>query len=340
MKILFHSNQLSLRGTETALFDYAHYNEELLNNISIVAVRREGLHHSMAVEKFNKRFRVIYYDTLMQLQEFAEDEKVDIFYAIKAGDNDGVLLQGVKNCVHAVFKNCDPHGDVYAYVSEWLSQEMSGGKMPYVPHIVHLPDVDGDLRKELNIPEDAIVFGRYGGLETFDIPFVKRLIYSIASKRKDIYFLFMNTENFLESKNYFKKKWLNKLISSQMFTNNKMDNIIFLDGVADPVYKARFIKACDAMLHARLQGESFGIACGEFSILNKPVITCDAGFIKERSHIEILGNKGIYYSNYAQLEKIIGNYSKKLNFDWDAYSQEYNPVAVMSKFKEVFINSH
>lgn len=339
MKILFHSNQLSLRGTEIALFDYAYYNEEILNNISIIAVKREGVHHPMVVEKFNKRFRVFYYDTLMQLQKLAEDEKVDLFYAIKAGENDGILLEGTKSCIHAVFKHYDPHGNVYAYVSEWLSQEMSGSKMPYVPHIVHLRDVDGDFRKELNIPKDAIVFGRYGGLETFDIPFVKRLVYSIATKRKDIYFLFMNTENFLESKNYFKKKWLNKLISPLMFTHNQIDNIVFLEGVADPAYKARFIKTCDAMLHARLQGESFGIACGEFSIFNKPVITCDASFIKERSHIEILRNKGIYYSNYDQLEKIISNYNKEPKCDWDAYSQRYNPLAVMNKFKEVFIDS-
>ncbi|HML89446.1 MAG TPA: hypothetical protein PKA28_13475 [Methylomusa anaerophila] len=268
----------------------------------------------------------------------AEDERVDVFYAIKAGENDGILLKGIKNCVHTVFKYYDPHGNVYAYVSEWLSQEMSGGKVPYVPHIVHLPNAEGDLRKELNIPENATVFGRYGGLETFDIPFVKRLVYSIATKRKDIYFLFMNTENFLERKSFLKKKWLNKFISPLLFTNTKMNNIIFLEGMADPYYKTKFIKTCDAMLHARLQGESFGIACGEFSIFNKPVITCDASFIKERSHIDILGNKGIYYANYDQLKKILDNFNKNPGKDWDAYSQEYNPVAVMTKFKEVFID--
>ncbi len=340
MKILFHSNQLSLRGTEVALYDYAHYNEEILDNKSIIAVKRTSAHHPKAVEKFHKRFQVIYYDTLAELQKFANDEKVAIFYAIKAGENDGVLLQGIKNCIHVVFKSYDRHGDVYAYVSEWLSQEMSGGKMPYVPHIVQLPHAEGDLRQQLNIPEDAIVFGRYGGLETFDIAFVKRLVYSIATKRKDIYFLFMNTENFLESKSFFQKKWLNQFFSPLLFTTTKMNNIIFLEGAAEPAYKTKFINTCDAMLHARLQGESFGIACGEFSICNKPVITCNASFIKERSHIEILGNKGIYYSNYAQLGKIISNYNKHCPRDCDAYSQRYNPAAVMTKFKEVFIDAN
>ena len=36
MNILFHSNQLSERGTEIALFDYAHFNETMLNNKSFI----------------------------------------------------------------------------------------------------------------------------------------------------------------------------------------------------------------------------------------------------------------------------------------------------------------
>jgi hypothetical protein len=35
-KIAFHANQLSLRGTEIALFSYAKYNEEILGNKSVI----------------------------------------------------------------------------------------------------------------------------------------------------------------------------------------------------------------------------------------------------------------------------------------------------------------
>ena len=35
-KIAFHSNQLSLRGTEIALFAYAKYNEDILGNKSVI----------------------------------------------------------------------------------------------------------------------------------------------------------------------------------------------------------------------------------------------------------------------------------------------------------------
>ncbi|CUH94498.1 hypothetical protein P22_0564 [Propionispora sp. 2/2-37] len=254
--------------------------------------------------------------------------------------NDGVVLNCIKSCIHAVFKHRDFHGDVYAYVSEWLSQEMTEGRSPYVPHMIQLPEVDGDLRFRLGIPERAIVFGRYGGKDTFDLPFVKRLIYEIAEKRKDIYFLFMNTEHFLQEKCFFRNKWLNKIVSPMMFPKTKMDNIIFLAGQADLTYKRKFIQTCDAMLHARRQGESFGLTCGEFSICNKPVITCDAPYIKERSHIEILGDKGIYYSDYKTLKKVILEFKKEVGKNWDAYSEKFNARVVMEKFKEVFIEQY
>jgi len=35
-KIAFHSNQLSIRGTEVALYQYAKYNEEILGNKSVI----------------------------------------------------------------------------------------------------------------------------------------------------------------------------------------------------------------------------------------------------------------------------------------------------------------
>ena len=339
MKILFHSNQLSIRGTEVAMYDYAHYNEEILHNSSLIAVKRVGQHHPLAVQKFHARFNVMYYDSLAELQKYADDNGINIFYAIKSGVNDGILLNGVRNCIHVVFKNREPHGEVYAYVSEWLSQEMSGGKMPFVPHMVTLPNETGTFRRELGIPDNAIVFGRHGGLDTFDISFVKRLVYTIATQRPDIYFLFMNTDDFVEDRSYYRKKWLNQIIGPFRFANKKLNNILFLAGSSDPNVKAKFVQTCDAMLHARSQGETFGIACGEFSIFNKPVITCDAGCIKERAHISILGDKGIYYSNYAQLKDIISNFTVNNRRDYDAYTRDFNPASVMNKFKEVFIDS-
>ena len=90
------------------------------------------------------------------------------------------------------------------------------------------------------------------------------------------------------------------------------------------------------MLHARSGGETFGLACAEFSILNKPVITCLMG---ERAHIDILGNKGLYYSNPTELYNILFNFEsnrKNLANDLNCY-KDYIPEKVMLLFDKIFL---
>lgn len=113
-------------------------------------------------------------------------------------------------------------------------------------------------------------------------------------------------------------------------------NIIFLPATVEEIYKSKFINTCDAYLHARKQGESFGIAIGEFSVANKPVITWTGS--REKSHIDILGDKAILYNNKKDLTEILLNFKPQLHKNWDAYSEEFAPHVVMQKFKEVFID--
>ena len=310
VKIAFHSNQLSLRGTEVALYDYARYNEELLGNTSVIVSKAEDKNSSdLVVEKFNKRFKVFLYKDFSEVEKFLEDQGVDIFYAIKAGYQDGVFSSGRKTAVHAVFRHHDPHGDVYAYVSEWLGNKY---KSPFVPHMITLPDVDGDLRQELGIPKDAIVFGRHGGAETFDIKWARRVVKRVLRKRDDIYFLFLFTNKFTDHK-----------------------NVIHLPGNQDLEYKVKFINTCDAMLHARRVGETFGLAIGEFSIKNKPVFTY-GGKTKEAAHLHMLGDKAITYNRWNLFKKIM-EFKPDPSKDWNAY-RAYNPETVMQQFKKVFID--
>jgi hypothetical protein len=62
MNILFHENQLCVRGTSVALYDYAHYNETILGNVSYIAAPSNS--DLSALEKFKTRFgdRVILYN--------------------------------------------------------------------------------------------------------------------------------------------------------------------------------------------------------------------------------------------------------------------------------------
>ena len=103
--------------------------------------------------------------------------------------------------------------------------------------------------------------------------------------------------------------------------------------------KVAFINTCDAMLHGRNGGEGFGLSIGEFSMLNKPVLTtswCTAG-LHDEAQMEMLKDKGIFYT-MDTLYELLTTLSQK-DFegkDWNAHTQ-YSPQNVMNKFKEVFL---
>ena len=318
MKIAFHSNQLGLRGTEVALYDYARYNEELLGNESLVVYPKQSPgNHRKAIDRFASRFKTHAYDALSEVERLVEGANIDKFYAIKSGAKDAIVVSGCENLIHAVFpQNYDEvHGDRYAFVSEWLAKHCSDGAIPFVPHIVSLPITHYKLRAHLEIPEDAFVVGGYGGEDSFDVPFAPDAIRSALEKRPNLFFLFANFKPFLTH-----------------------DRVTFFPGTPNPQFKADFIGACDCMLHARLLGESFGLACGEFSIRNKPVITY--ALSEQRSHIDILGEKALSYNDGPELQQFLEeldhDYIKARN--WDAYSEKFNPKSVMSKFVEVFLS--
>jgi hypothetical protein len=324
-KILFHTNHLSERGTEVALYDYAYFNELMLGNTSYICAPKipyNSKNENSVIIKFNNSFsnKVFLYDSFDFVDKIIEENNIDIFYTIKSGVYDGILSKKIKNCVHVVFQNNQPHGDVYAYISEWLSKIMTNNIAPYVPHMINLPMENSNLREELGIPINSVVFGRYGGYYEFNIPFVIEKINKIVKRHNNIYFLFMNTDK-------------NQFIDSKQ--------IIFLKKNVDAHYKVRFINTCDAMIHARFRGESFGLSIGEFSIKNKPIITWD-GFsqsnpIFDGAHLEILNNNCYLYNENNLYDTLI-NFIPDNIHNWDMYSEKYSPTPIMKKFKDVFIN--
>jgi len=307
MKIAFHSNQLGLRGTEVSLYDYAIGNRDILGNESIIISDAKA--DLTTLDKFRAQFPVYLYNDFSEVEKIIDQEKIDAFYIQKAGFNDGKLVKNAKNLVHTVFKHNEPHGEVYAYISEWLSQEMSNGKFDFVPYMINLPDHNLNYKTALGL-ENKLIFGWYGG-DNFEIPFARQAVIDIAKKRNDVVFLFMN---------------------STPFSNEP--NIYFINSTYDLDEKVAFINTCDAMIHARERGETFGLAIAEFSSKGKPVITY--GNSPERNHNMVLGDKGFYYSNYDELYTLLDNFIVP-PWGCNCY-QEFTPEKVMNKFKKVFLD--
>lgn len=318
-RLVFQSTQLSVRGTEIALYDYARYNEELLGNESLILYDETSpLNDASVIRRFESRFPVHAYRKSEGIDKVLPALNADLLYFIKLDRNNYFISESLPTMVHEVFPVLPSmfHGSAYAFVSFWLSRVFSNGRVPAVPHIVTLPDVQGDLRVELGIPADAAVFGFHGGRESFDIEFAKRVVKAVLDERSDIYFLFLNITPFADHK-----------------------RAIFLPGTADVVRKVMFINSCDAMLHARSRGETFGLACAEFSLRNKPVLTY--ALSGERNHIEVLGEKALLYRGPAELRSLLLGFDREraAQQDWDCYSRDYSPQAVMPLFDRHFIQT-
>jgi hypothetical protein len=313
MKILFHTHTLNFRGTAVAVYDYARFNEEVLGNESVIAYNssipyeKDMGTEEEALNKTLSRFEVRGYKDTSELDGICKD--VDLAYFIRAGHYEP-LPTNVKTGIHCVFQHNSPHGDVYAYISDWLSRKMTNGVSPWVPHIVNLPEANGDYRDKFNL-QGKTVIGRFGGFYKFDISFVRRAIKEVLEKSEDHVFLFVNTMPFI-----------------------KHDRVIFIDSVVDLQKKSNFINTCDGFIHARQEGESFGLALCESLFHNKPTLSWNGG--RDQHHIQLLKGTELLYDESNIVDKLLN--IKDFKGDYKSIVDKFNPTAVMNKFKEVFID--
>jgi len=323
MKIGIHSEQFDGRGTGKVPYDYGVSLQEIYGYEPIFITSKHPPNEGL--KKINAKFKSILYNSTdsnsikEELSQIVDKEKLDFLYMVKSGKNDYKTPSNCKTGIHCVFLMDEPHGNVYAGVSEFIAKRF--GKKEYVPHIIKNYTPTENLRKRLNIPEDALIIGRCGGLETFNVEFAKNAVKTILDHRKDLYFLFQSTNPFYEH-----------------------ERVIYLPWVETEQEKFNFIHTCDAMIHARHGGESFGLTIGEFSIANKPVITWSGvgdHEIHDKNHIDVLDDKAIIYNDQQELVDILYSIDKHFisSHNWDKYSEKFSESTVTKKFKEVFLEN-
>ncbi len=313
MRIAFLTSHLTFRGSCVCLLDYAKYNEDILGNESLVVSPKSSIgNDNIAFRWISNRFPIHFYDSLTELEKFLIKENYQLVYVIKHGQHDGITFDTITFVVHCVFDMSTPHGSICAGVSETLARKF--GSTIFVPHMISMTNHSTltDLRVSLNIPTDALVFGRYGGMDTFNISFAQSVISSLVRSHPNIYFLLMNTP-----------QW------------DTHSHIIHIPPITNVEFKKRFIKSCDAMLVPESLGHTFGLSIAEFQLFHKPIICFLDDKLWNRAHIDILGDQGIYFSTAKELTNCILNF-KKGTLSRNSYS-DYSPRRVMHKFKQIFI---
>ena len=322
--VAFFVRHFTERETEVSTYNYAYYNEKILKNKSYIVHFTEKGQNKYKLPKmkdsylkFASEFGTIEINDISEMKEVIENYKIDVFYTQTHGGKDIYEFENKeiwKNCKtikHCVFNTLYSESDNYVTISNYLNKKFhtTCEVLPYI--VPDLPESSENFRKALKIPEDAIVLGRHGGMKQFDIKLVHDAIKEcVNDELSNIYFLFMNTEVFYEH-----------------------EKIIYLEKTIDLLYKKKFINTCDGMIHGRSDGETFGLSIAEFSIMNKPIITCVCGDLE---HILILKEKAIVYKSKEELRNIFENVKELFGKyeDWNCY-KKYSAENVIEQFAEI-----
>lgn len=301
--VAFFCRHFTERGTEVATFNYAHFNEVILGNRSIIVHFSKATQRKLRLlptrecyPKFATRFTTVEINEIAEMKAVIEKYDVVAFYTRTHGGPDFYHFENEdiwRGCVtikHCVFTMSKPEGTHCCALSECIARKCRRCTVPplVLPTITSLSrSPRGQLdRAELGIPADALVFGYHGGPPCFKNPAAIQAVNTITRTHAGtpIFFLFMNTE--------------------RTFTGT---NVVCIPKTLDDEIKSRFIQTCSAMLHARMAGETFGNSCAEFACHGKPVIVCKG---LDNAHIEALGEAAILYTDYESLSEILCTFDK------------------------------
>jgi hypothetical protein len=348
-KFLLDSVGYSERGDSTNARSYYYALKDLLGIESVLTFNANAPNNNFLVIDSLKRAGIplFAYSCQSDLHAFARKEGITHAYFYKAGFYDDRWVAGVKNCVHAVFNVFQPHGDVYAYLSEWLFREQfkkssvpwpeqhfreiqSSSGSPYLPRLnqgigwvppivsPQSPSNPDQFRSHLAIPRSAKVVGRIGGFTKFEDPAAQKAVIDILGLSGSIYFIFVNTRPF--------------------YTHER---IIYLDPIIDEKQKADFFCACDLTINGRLGGESFGFGICESLFYGIPVIGPSRLRNPEMDahHIDILEPMGLLYSDTESLvELILAQIENPFSKDTlRALVDKFSPMNVIKRFESTFI---
>lgn len=325
MIVGFHLDEFSLRGVTVATVAYAKAWSEILGHKSILIKYDNYSNQRKEINQawHSENLEIIRYNSNNQLDSILGSAGIEALYILCSGQKEERFSNlRVPIWIHAVFPSNikDIHGDRYACISDWLTKESFNNRIPHVPHIVTRSKgykSKEAWREEYNIKSDAVVVGSLGGRDSFDLKLAQTGLFDALKCNKNLYFIALNHRKFINH-----------------------ERALFLPGTDDQEIKSGFINSCDAMLHGRAQGETFGLACAEFAAAGKPILAWEHA--PERHHLEHFCQRKLRYTTAKELSK------KILAFDPEEWNQaeikksirKFDSVKVANLFDQVFAKPH
>ena len=298
------------RGTLRSMRDYARFARQVLKVDTVLFIQHSEFDADKKMRIEADAGKLIAYTG--SLNDALRSNPVDVLVMQRAGwvEERPTVMPCV---IHCVFTNLITWGEKHTRISECVPSTKNS---PVVHYTVVMPDGDGSaFRARHNIPQDALVVGRHGGYETFDVPFVWQSIAAALEQRPSLYFVFMNTDTPPQFKTH--------------------PRVVTVPITADLQDISDFVNGCDAMLHARVYGETFGLACAEFAYFGKPVLSYSIAPADANYHYELLKHDAlVLYANQGELtSKLLDLHRGMVCAKTRAFVRtHYHPWSVMPAF--------
>ena len=190
MRVAFHINHFTLRGTEVAMLEYAKSLRTYQSIEGCFLTPQSALDAAdeSVLSKFKNNFSLTIYHEDFEIDKIITQLGAKLLYQLNSGDDHRFLSKVVPNVVHVVFPvELQNRSNVYyVAISNWLASCVYGTKLPFINHIVDSPKALPCLRNQLGLQSKDIVFGCYGGISSFDLEFVRNVVQRLNKKNKSI----------------------------------------------------------------------------------------------------------------------------------------------------------
>ncbi len=305
-KILLHSNHFSERAESSQFIDLAQILDQKWNVESVIAFPKSNSINSprRILEAERLGVNLLSYSRPADLRAVVASEAFDLSLVMSDGSLGGpeycrdnpedFRLSESVHAIHVVFRNYNPHGDYYLYVSDWLLKWAHSNKPGWgqrqtskevvvssLPHGLGAPGIPHrDFRQELSIPKDAFVMARIGGFDTFNDGAAADAVVQSLQTNPGLYFVAANTRHFAVH-----------------------PRLVYVD-LVDRTDISSFYSSFDLFLNGRKDGETFGFSIVEPMAHGKPVLAphWKVNQKMNRNGTLLLKGLGLLYRNQRDLE--------------------------------------
>ncbi len=327
-RVLLHSGQISERGDSSNARNYSRMLSTELGIESLIAFPKYGKNNWEAVSQLEEiGLQVFPYTSFRQLQDHAKSIGITDAYFMNGGGYTGEWIPGARKITHAVFRNYQPHGDVYAHCSEWLSAFATSRKLELLRRVnprshgysfrdkgeririlAMREEMSSPYAIDANLAKDWVphcVYPENGDGRAFrrkyGLPLTAHVIGRIGgldqfndpAAQAAVVVLLSSRQDL-----HF------CFINTQRFIEHPQ--VTFIDQVTE-VEKWSFYDACDIFLNGRMMGESFGFTIVEPLALGKPVVApaLSRNPQMDRHHLAILKGRSLTYNSTENLVEIV-----------------------------------